>query len=385
MANAVELSSNSESESASHRAGSRPSRPAESNSLLVRDKNALRIAALLLVVTAGHYLAPPGYPVLHNVLQRLYYIPIIWAAYRYGIRGGITVAALSGLLYLPHIIFAWEAHPIYQVNQIVEIVLFQIAGVATGYLFEQKLLNQRQLQSYEKMALFGTLSRSIIRSLKRPLKSLNGMLIAVEPLAQRDQALASFLGVMRQEVETIEKVRGELISLVERKRMRLKRQSLTTTLFDFASQIELHLKLQDIKVQKSVKDLNLMAQLNKKAIKEILQQLVETMLESGNGISEITLYAGQSSSFVWIGATSDQIQLDSYFKSELATAQSDYPHDYELISVINVMNNHFGDVRIRKDEDGVIEFLLVFPKKLNLPWHLKDTVATTSPPSPTSK
>ncbi len=389
MSHDVELNSTLNSKTVSHgnRSGvsDREMAPTESVSFFLREKASMIIGALLFVITVGHYIAPEGHHILHNILQRLYYIPIIWAAYSYGMRGGLLVSILSGLLYLPHIILAWQSHPVYQVTQIIEIILFPVAGVATGFLFEQKLQKQRQLQSYEKMALFGTLSRSIIRSLKRPLKSLRGMLIAVEPMAQRDQGLNSLLDVMRQEVETIEKVRGELISLVERKRLRLKKHSLTTTLFEFASQMEIHLKLRNVKINKSVKDLKLMAHLNHKAINEILQQLVETMLQNTNGVSEITLYADQSSTFVWLGATSDNIQLDSYFQSDLATRQSDYPHDYELISVINVMNNHFGDVRVRKEEAGVIEFLLVFPKKLNLPWHLKDAASATSPQSQPAK
>ncbi len=379
MSQVAELIAKSQEESRARGVAARSS--LDSQNAQPKDRVAIGIAISLFLITAGHYLAPEGHHILHNILQRLYYIPIIWAAYHYGMRGGLLVAILSGLLYLPHIIFAWQSHPVYQVTQIVEIILFPIAGVATGFLFEQKLRKQQQLQSYEKMALFGTLSRSIIRSLKRPLKSLKGMLIAMEPMAERDQGLSSFLDVMRQEVDTIEKVRIELISLVERKRLRLKRHSVTTVLFDFASQIEPNLKMQGIRVQKSVKDLKLMALLNQKAVNETLQQLVEAMVKDRNGSTDLTLYAGQSSSFSWMGATWNEVLLDSYFKSDLATTRSEDAHDYKMIAAINVMSNHFGDVRIRRDGDRLVEFILVFPRKINLPWYLKD--AATSPVLPT--
>ncbi len=106
------------------------------------------LGIILAGVTIGHYLTPREYSVIHNVLQRLYYIPIIWAAYKFGVRGGIIVSIISGAVYLPHILLGWQEHPEYQLNQIIEISLFFIVGWCAGYLFEQKVRNHQLLQSY---------------------------------------------------------------------------------------------------------------------------------------------------------------------------------------------------------------------------------------------
>jgi len=66
------------------------------------------LGILISVVTIGHYLTPQANVIVHNVLQRLYYIPIIWAAYRYGIKGGLIVSLISGIMYLPHT-YLWMA------------------------------------------------------------------------------------------------------------------------------------------------------------------------------------------------------------------------------------------------------------------------------------
>lgn len=213
-----------------------------------KEKLLLYIAGILIVVTVGHYLLSSDFHILHNVLQRLYYIPIVWAAYRYGRKGGIVVSAISGLLYLPHVIFGWRMSPEYQVNQIIEIFLFLVVGFATGLLFEQKMLSQRLLQSYEKMALFGNLSRSIIRSLKMPIRAIKGMLITLDPIGQQIPAVNSCVSVIKGEITLIENVRNDLISLVERKQLRLKKQNLNEILFYFLSQVETGLNIRGVKV-----------------------------------------------------------------------------------------------------------------------------------------
>jgi hypothetical protein len=87
---------------------------------------------------------------------------------------------------------------------------------------------------------------------------------------------------------------------------------------------------------------------------------------------ELKVYTGESSSYVWLGATVQDILLTSYYLSDLSCLDNDSYPDYNLISILNTMNNHFGDVRFRWDGGNLVEFILVFPKKLKLPWHLKD-------------
>ncbi len=57
------------------------------------------LLASIIVITLLHYKATAGYPLLHEISQRLYYLPIIYAAYSYGLRGGLATSVLSALIY----------------------------------------------------------------------------------------------------------------------------------------------------------------------------------------------------------------------------------------------------------------------------------------------
>ncbi len=330
------------------------------------------LAGILLVITAGHYLVPAEHHIIHNILQRLYYIPVVLAAYQRGMRGGAIVSIISAVLYLPHIIFGWDKNPEYQVSQLAEIILFILIGISAGMLFEQKEANQRTIRSYEKMAMFGNLSRSIIRSLKKPVRAIRGMLMALEPMSNRNTGLASCIEIIESEIEIIENVRNDLISLVERKRLRLKKQNLNELMFQFMSEIELGLNLKGIKMRRVSQEIELPACIHRTALMNVLHQLIGSMIEKSLVRDTVTFYTGQSYSYTWLGGTVDEILLDGHDENISVIVDSQCYGEYDLIPIVNVMNNHFGDVRFRWHGNKLTEFILLFPRKLKLPWHLRD-------------
>lgn len=324
------------------------------------------------LITAGHYLFAPRFGVAHNLLQRLYYIPVIWSAYRYGLKGGLYASVLSSLLYLPHVLISWNKMPEYQINQILEIILFIVIGTAAGRLFDQKTNQQHLLQKYEKMASFGNLSRSIIRSLRVPLKAIKGMLITLEHHSGSYPAITPCTDVISSQISVIENVRNDLISLVERKKMRLKKRNLNEILFEFMSAINTELKLSNISLTKRVSNINIHAYTNKKAIHEALHHLTEILIGSNQASQHLVLYVSESQSLSWIGATVKDPLLNTDNLNGSSDSRADNLMDYRLLPVVNTMNNHFGEARFRWAQDQLIEFRLEFPKKLKLPWHLRD-------------
>ena len=94
---------------------------------------------MILLISALHFLTPVDSPLLHQIYQRLYYIPIILASLWFGCRGGLGAAVLASLSYLPHIALHWQHQNYdYALNQYAEIALFFVIGAVTGWLGDQK-------------------------------------------------------------------------------------------------------------------------------------------------------------------------------------------------------------------------------------------------------
>src|ERR1035437_10954284 len=91
----------------------------------------------IAVASALHYFTSPSLILWHNLFQRLYYLPIIYAAIYFGWRGGLVVSACSALCYIPHILMAWHNMPDYAMNQYAEIIVFFLVGTVTGVLADR--------------------------------------------------------------------------------------------------------------------------------------------------------------------------------------------------------------------------------------------------------
>lgn len=102
---------------------------------LVRD--IVVITIMLAAITALHTLTTADTPtqaMLHDFYRRLYYIPILYAAFLYGARGGLAVAAASALLYLPFYRMGTGGLLGLGIDNLLEVVMYVVMGVLFGSL-----------------------------------------------------------------------------------------------------------------------------------------------------------------------------------------------------------------------------------------------------------
>jgi two-component system, NtrC family, sensor histidine kinase HydH len=171
--------------------------------LMKRDH--LELAGIYLAIaaiTALHYFTSSHESHLHDIYRRLYYLPIILAAFVHGLRGGLVAAVLVCLLYAPH---AWGAafglhghishDPATPMQKILEMVLYLAVGAVTGSLVSRLKRAQRRLESTAddlegsieqlrsteerlvqeaQLAAVGRLSAGLAHEIRNPLASIKG-------------------------------------------------------------------------------------------------------------------------------------------------------------------------------------------------------------------
>jgi len=188
------------------------------------------IAAAIIAVTVLHLLAPLDRIVVHEILQRAYYVPIIVAALAFGLRGGLAAALFASAAYLPHIALHWHHEaPAYAINQYLEIVLFNVVGVAVGMLGD-RLRHARlraeasaeelrrayaelrrtfdQLVQADRMTSLGELSASVVHEIRNPLASIQGAVEILQDEIAADSPRREFAGIALREI-------GRLNGIVE--------------------------------------------------------------------------------------------------------------------------------------------------------------------------
>src|SRR5580765_7348015 len=89
------------------------------------------LAASIGLVSIFRYSTGPGPSFPHELSLRLYYVPILVAAYWYGVAGGLLAAAVCAIAYLNRMFPAAAA---LDPDRLAEVVVFHLMGLVVGLL-----------------------------------------------------------------------------------------------------------------------------------------------------------------------------------------------------------------------------------------------------------
>jgi len=190
-------------------------------------------ASLIVGVTVAHYTASATINLPHDIFRRLYYLPIILAAFSYGLRGGVSAAVVTTLAYLPHALGHISHDPAAPIDKGLEVLLYNVVGVVTGLLVERERREKREhertaaslrdtladrealqgeLRRRERLAAVGQLSAGLAHEIRNPLGSIKGaaQLLADSTLPADDRD--RLLGILTEESGRLDRVLTDFLT-----------------------------------------------------------------------------------------------------------------------------------------------------------------------------
>ncbi len=165
--------------------------------------------AAVAVLSVGHYAAPTHDPFWHDLFRRLYYLPIILAAFRYGLGGGLVTSILVSLLFLPHVLMTRAMLPRQASEAVFEIPLYLVVGVVTGILSDRQRKANESLRRAERLKTLGEMAAGMAHEVKNPLAAIRSSAqILAGHVTGKD---AEFAGIVVAEVDRLNKVVNEFL------------------------------------------------------------------------------------------------------------------------------------------------------------------------------
>jgi signal transduction histidine kinase len=347
----------------------------------------LVVAAGIAVASALHYLTSPSLILWHELFQRLYYLPIIYAAIFFGWRGGLVASVVSALCYIPHILMAWHHMPEYALNQYAEIIVFFMVGTVTGVLADrgrkqrtelefasEKLAKvNRELQdSFEqikradRLSAIGQLSASLAHEIRNPLASIDGAANLIESPQTSEEMRKGSLAIIHKEIQRLNRLLTNLLDFARPRKPEFQPVD-ASRLIDAIINLAGHSAEQKgIALRKEVSMSVPSIECDPEQMKQVILNLTINAIQAMAGPGEVLMSAKPSDSSVMI-SVSDQgpgvaeENLDKIFNPFFTTKEAGT--GLGLSVVHQIVTQHGGVVNAERNPNGGMTFSLTVPQQ----------------------
>ncbi len=219
------------------------------NKKIFSDKLFYLIIFIIVVLSTLHYKTSTVEIQLHDIYRKSYYIPIVLAALKFGLKGGLSSSVLITLIYTPHVIMRWQMEKIIYVDRITELLLFNVVGIIIGVYVDsekkkkEKLLKitedlmsayetvnkqtvkilelEEKLHVNDRLSILGELSASLAHEIKNPLGSLKGVSEILKKRFRTDEVGKEFTDILEKEIERLDSVLNNYLSLAKKSKSEL--------------------------------------------------------------------------------------------------------------------------------------------------------------------
>ncbi len=170
------------------------------------------ILALLAGISVLHYTTPNSKSLLHVIYRELYLVPIILAAFWFGLLGGISSALLISLLYLPFIFWQNQALPGHNLGNLLQVLLFNLLGAGLGWLRNRDVKRQDELRQAQSLAAMGRAAASVAHDLKTPLITIGGFVSQVSRKMPSEDPGREKLAIVIEQIRRLENLVQEMLA-----------------------------------------------------------------------------------------------------------------------------------------------------------------------------
>jgi len=197
------------------------------------------VVAGIALTSAGHYLTPRDMRLWHSIFQRLYYLPVVYAAIAFGWVGGLAAAVLAGVLYIPHILITWRHEHHYAMEQYAEIFMFLAVGIVTGVLSDRERKRRADLQvtaqklsqvyrdlqdtfeqvkRADRLSAIGQLAAGLAHEIRNPLASIDGAAEVLDAADDRPELRKETVSIIRKECSRLNRLLTSVLDFARPRR-----------------------------------------------------------------------------------------------------------------------------------------------------------------------
>jgi signal transduction histidine kinase len=354
-------------------------------------------ASSILGISLLHYLTPLHLPMLHDVFQRLYYLPIILSGLWFGLRGGLTASLAVSILYVPHILFQWGIHPSLELEKYLEILLYNVVGGVTGLLAQREearreelektakgleesyrklheqtdllLKTEEQLRRSERLSALGELSATLAHEIRNPLGSIKGTAEILKDSFTPGEKKYEFLVILLKEADRLNRFVEDFLGLARPIQVEQSRCDIMLELRELIAFIAAEAQSMGVLIRLEPAEIPPIKGDREKLRQVFLNLLMNALQATGNGGEVVVsavgpLHTGDSQPFVELsfadnGTGIDQEMLERIFQPFFTTKKGGT--GLGLAITQKIVESHGGTIKVTSMKGAGTTFTVTLP------------------------
>lgn len=356
----------------------------------MRRRRIIGLAVVVVAVGLAHYLTPVSshgghdYHPYHAVFRWFSHLPIILAAFWFGLRGGLLTSLIVTALYIPHVLFQWGGGT---TEQWLEIMLYNIVGVVTGILSDgQKrdgnrhkaaaeeldrayaklkdqtrviLETEEQLRQADRLSALGELSAGLAHEVKTPLASIRGAVEILSGPSVNDEERAEFSRILIGEADRLNRVVTQFLELARPRGDSVPEAELNAAIREILELVKLEADRRRVTVKSALAKGLPCVQIDPEQLRQVVLNLIVNALQAmeGGGTLEIRTARDDDGAALTVADTGDGIPdslrariFDPFVTSRAAGT------GLGLSIVKRILDNHGATIEVRGRPGGGTEF-----------------------------
>jgi len=181
---------------------------------MVRSRKRVRIIfifTLVGVITFFQYFTELSEHRHHIFYQGLFFFPVMVAGFWFGLRSALATSLSITFILVPFTFMHWKGFSAGDVNNVMEMVLYNAVALILGKLKDRERAEQKRLQAAESLAVLGKAVSALAHDLKTPLMAIGGFSRSAQKHLPEDAHYREKLNLVIEETQRLENMVQEML------------------------------------------------------------------------------------------------------------------------------------------------------------------------------
>ena len=169
------------------------------------------IAILVVGISSLHYGTDNSHRYLHIFYRELYFLPIVLAAFWFGLRGALATSLTITILFIPFTLTHWQNLSPDDFSLAMDKLLYNIVAVILGLLADRERIQHGRMLAAENLAGVGKAVAAVAHDIKTPLIAIGGFTSSVQKKLKKDDPNYGKLDIVIGETRRLENMVKEML------------------------------------------------------------------------------------------------------------------------------------------------------------------------------